>query len=192
MKDRYGLTKKDFADMLKKGCVIDKDIIKEIETGLKNRYPDKKWVPMQKILKNVIEYANVDYTADIAYKIDLLGKFGIPFEDINGKFDFLKYTNSDLLTRLKLMNLTNELPHSFLSVGHISSNARVYKLFLKFVLYVLHFVLFYCTLFVLVLFILFQFLQIVFKFFSNFFSFSHFLLFLITQLAVSKIFFVDL
>ena len=54
-------------------------IIKEIETSLKNRYPDKKWIPMPKILKNVIEYANVDYPAEIAYKIDLLSKFGVSF-----------------------------------------------------------------------------------------------------------------
>ena len=132
LKQRYSFSKKDFADMLKAGCVIDKDIIKEIETSLKNRYPDKKWIPMPKILKNVIEYANVDYPAEIAYKIDLLGKFGVSFDDLNGKFEFLKLPISDLLTRLKLMNLTNELPHSFLNVGHRTPNSRVYKLFLKF------------------------------------------------------------
>lgn len=54
------------------------------------------------------------------------------FDDLNGKFEFLKLPISDLLTRLKLMNLTNELPHSFLNVGHRTPNSRVYKLFLKF------------------------------------------------------------
>ena len=129
---RYNFSKKDFADMLKVGAVIDKAEIRGIEEGLKRKYPDKKWIPMPKILKNVIEYANVDYSADIAYKIDILEKFGVSLDDINGKFEFLKLSIPDFLTRLKLMSLTNELPQSFLNVGHRTSNSRVYKLFLKF------------------------------------------------------------
>ncbi len=129
---RYGLSKKDFAGMLKVGCVIDGQVAKDYEVGLRTIFPGKKWIPMSKILKNTIEYANVDYAEDAVYKIRLLEKFGLTLEDIGDKFDFLKFSSADLLTRLKLMSLTNELPHSFLSVGHLRSNPSVYKLFLKF------------------------------------------------------------
>ena len=132
VKDRYGYSKKDFAEMLKTGSVIDKNQIREIEERLRAKYPDRKWFPMPNILKNIIEYADVDYSADIAYKLDLLEKFGVPLEDINGKFEFLKLSAQDLTTRLKLMSLTNELSSSFLNVGHKTPNSRVYKLFLKF------------------------------------------------------------
>ena len=132
LKQRYSFSKKDFAEMLKTGCVIDKTQVKGIEEGLKNKYPGKKWIPMSKILKNVIEYVNVDYPAEIAYKIELLGKFGVPYDDLNEKFGFLKLSIQDLTTRLKLMSLTNEMPFSFLNVGHRTPNAKVYKLFLTF------------------------------------------------------------
>lgn len=132
VKDRYSYSKKDFAEMLKIGTVIDKGQIREIEDRLRAKYPDRKWFPMPKILKNIIEYADVDYSADIAYKLDLLGKFGVQLEDINGKFGFLKLSTQELTTRLKLMSLTNELPSSFLNVGYKTPNSRVYKLFLKF------------------------------------------------------------
>ncbi len=129
---RYNLSKKDFAEMLKVGCVIDPRQARFYEQGLRDVFAGKKWIPMSKILKNTIEYANVDYAKDTIYKIQLLEKFGVSLEDIGGRFEFLKIPTVEFATRLKLMNLTNELPHSFLNVGHKTSNASVYKLFLKF------------------------------------------------------------
>ena len=52
---RYKISKKDFAQMLKKGCVIDKKQAMGIEIGLKKRFSEQKGIPMQKILTNVIE-----------------------------------------------------------------------------------------------------------------------------------------
>ncbi len=129
---RFNISRKDFAKMLKDGCVIDKEQIESINAGLSGVFSGKKHSRMASVLKNTIEYYNFDYVQDIEYKLVLLEIFGVTVDDIENQYGFLRIPAEDFLTRLKLMSLTNELPSSFLNVGHRTPNSKVYKLFLQF------------------------------------------------------------
>lgn len=58
-------------------------------------------------------------------------KFNDSLEDINKRFEFLRIPLKDLVVRVKLMALTNELPNSFFNSGYLQTNSQVYKKFLE-------------------------------------------------------------
>ena len=125
----FGVNKKDFVAMLKSGSVFDKEQAETLCKGLVERFPEIA-IPIKSVLKNTIEFPNFDYVEDFAFKIELLKAFKIQFDDIGERFEFLKIPREELVPRLKLMHLTNELPYSFLSVGYKSPVSKAYKLFL--------------------------------------------------------------